>query len=646
MQMIAFSIEGYRRFVERTSVKLHGKMIAFVGPNEAGKSSLLKAMARVNAPGPFDRTEFPRRSTVEPRLAWILQLDEEDRAEIADIHDASQIEGLQLVRHGSGRDSWDFRPANPKRPNSHRVATLELLKLHRDADELAAADTDEAQQFNLVEYDQVVGILERNDDNFNKEDVAAILSLAGNLQLISSRKMGESDAEHGSLSEALFTEDLSSLVKRLGDEEGLDSPFTQCWRKLNGRLPTVRIFGIDDRNLQSSYDLAQDADDPPTALANLAMLADLDLGSLRDEATAPLFADLATRRDAANQRLRTVFAESWNQGEVAVQIEVQGTILHILATTPSDGGLSDIEERSDGMRWFAALVAFCHALSDQPVILVDEIETHLHYDAQADLVDVLSAQDFAAKVIYTTHSFGCLPLDLGTGVRVVEPIDTGTSKLENGFWHSGAGFQPLLASMGAAALSFTPTRQAVIAEGPADAILLPTLFRQALEVSRLSFQVAPGLSIVAAAKMSELETEAGSVAYLVDGDQGGRDLIENLKKVGIPEDRIVILHAGAEELELEDLIDPDVYVSAVNAELKLWNATGASQLTSGDLTSNLRSKGLRDWCASNSCIEPDKRAVAQRVADEAGEKAIFDASRQEVLRAAGGQLIDIFNRRN
>lgn len=27
----------------------------------------------------------------------------------------------------------------------------------------------------------------------------------------------------------------------------------------------------------------------------------------------------------------------------------------------------------------------------------------------------------AAKVIYTTHSFGCLPPDIGTGVRVVEP---------------------------------------------------------------------------------------------------------------------------------------------------------------------------------------------------------------------------------
>ena len=77
-------------------------------------------------------------------------------------------------------------------------------------------------------------------------------------------------------------------------------------------------------------------------------------------------------------------------------------------STPADDGLSTLEERSDGLRWFAALVAFANALEARPIITVDEIETHLHYDAQADLIDVLAAQEFASKVIYTTHSFECL----------------------------------------------------------------------------------------------------------------------------------------------------------------------------------------------------------------------------------------------
>jgi predicted ATP-dependent endonuclease of OLD family len=54
-----------------------------------------------------------------------------------------------------------------------------------------------------------------------------------------------------------------------------------------------------------------------------------------------------------------------------------------------------------------------------PILLLDEIETHLHYDAQADLAQMLAKQEIVAKVIYTTHSMGCLPEDLGTGVRFI-----------------------------------------------------------------------------------------------------------------------------------------------------------------------------------------------------------------------------------
>src|SRR5262249_36385344 len=153
-------------------------------------------------------------------------------------------------------------------------------------------------------------------------------------------------------------------------------------------------------------------------------------------------ADLSTRRNTANKRLMEVFEANWNQQGIAIQVDVQGTILFVQATTPEDVGLSDIGERSDGLRWFAALLAFSHGWNNHPILLVDEIETHLHYDAQADLVGVLSRQSFTSKVIYTTHSFGCLPNDLGTGVRVVHPIDNATSCLENGFWKRGAGFSP------------------------------------------------------------------------------------------------------------------------------------------------------------------------------------------------------------
>src|SRR5262245_25987476 len=68
MRLIAFSVEGYRRFVEKTSVKLHGDLVAFVGPNEAGKSSLLRALAHLTDQGEYEPNERPRRTNSEPNL--------------------------------------------------------------------------------------------------------------------------------------------------------------------------------------------------------------------------------------------------------------------------------------------------------------------------------------------------------------------------------------------------------------------------------------------------------------------------------------------------------------------------------------------------------------------------------------------------
>ena len=124
------------------------------------------------------------------------------------------------------------------------------------------------------------------------------------------------------------------------------------------------------------------------------------------------------------------------------------------------------------------------ALDVAPVLLIDEADAHLHLNAQADLVSLLMKQNKAAQVLYTTHSPGCLPSDLGTGIRLVEREDS-TSSIESHFWTNKApGFGSLLYAMGANAAAFSTCRRAVLAEGPSDMIMLPTLLRLATRDSR------------------------------------------------------------------------------------------------------------------------------------------------------------------
>ena len=98
---------------------------------------------------------------------------------------------------------------------------------------------------------------------------------------------------------------------------------------------------------------------------------------------------------------------------------------------------TNLAERSDGFRQFVALQSFTmKERAEKPILLIDEAETHLHYDAQAALVQMLQKQQVASKVIYSTHSAGCLPEDLGNGVRLVAKTGPSSSKIINRFWSS------------------------------------------------------------------------------------------------------------------------------------------------------------------------------------------------------------------
>jgi predicted ATPase len=404
MHLVAFSVEGYRRFVDKTAVKLHDDLIAFVGPNEAGKSSLLQALAHLNSADPFEQNERPRRTTITPKLAWHFQLKDDDREALAAVPDASHIERLVIAKSADGSKTWDFKPRSPLRDRTNRKSAAELLKAHRDSEPLGVADEDESSEFRLEDYDKAVETLEADVENYLAEHLEGLRGLAVRIRQVdhqfSTDEADEATTPQDDEPTMAWLADRDALADALdlvADQESATSPWHLAVAALKPRVPEILTFEDEDRDLASQYDLTELGGEPPAALGHLAGLANLDLKMLRSEAMAGAVADVTTRRNAANANLTAAFEQSWNQQGIAVQIEVQGTILHVQATTPEDSGVSDIAERSDGMRWFAALLAFAHGWERQPILLVDEIERHLHYDAQADLIEVLSKQEFTSK---------------------------------------------------------------------------------------------------------------------------------------------------------------------------------------------------------------------------------------------------------
>ena len=48
MKLTSVTFEGYRRFLNKTTLKTNSKLTVLIGPNEAGKSSILRMLSGLN----------------------------------------------------------------------------------------------------------------------------------------------------------------------------------------------------------------------------------------------------------------------------------------------------------------------------------------------------------------------------------------------------------------------------------------------------------------------------------------------------------------------------------------------------------------------------------------------------------------------
>lgn len=609
MRLLKVKLTNFRRFADETCLDVSERLIALVGPNEVGKSSVLDAiemLGRRRPPKPKDAT---RTSQDPAKVAGLYVLDDDDRSSLAGIHGGQRVTHC-WVELASTRDNsvWtvDPRPARDLAPRRRCNRFIRALAKDPELDH------------DMV--DDVLEILESEADSLSDGQLNSLQAFPARL-----RNLGLPEEDEGWTPDqvtrlrerrAVAAAELASLAEL----EREPAPAIRVINALAKRLPAAAFFRLSDRELESEYDVDEAVSDPPPALENLLALAELDLGEVKkelDNARRPRVEKLI---ENANRTLKDQFGEAWSQSTVYPRLSPphDGT-LRIFVATEGEEDYSDLGERSDGLRWFLALRAFLGSWQlMKPILLVDEAETHLHYDAQADLVYVLMNQKLVSKVVYTTHSVGCLPPDLGCGIRAVVPErDAERSRIENSYWSISAasderaGHSALLFAMGASLLAWTVPKYAVVAEGPSDAILLPTLLREASGLDVLPYRVVPGLSEVPEERMSSLSRQAASTVFLTDGDAGGLALQARLKANGVDPRRLFDLGSVRKGAALEDLVSETIFVQAINVEIESWGHGAA--IRPEEVPTVGRWKTL---CGKGTRLEGlNKSRVAQRIVD-------------------------------
>lgn len=377
------------------------------------------------------------------------------------------------------------------------------------------------------------------------------------------------------------------------------------------RLPPVLYFGSNDRDIGLPYPLSQFRSSEPNSapskpLAQIINLSKLNMDALVDAVEGANDAVKTGLLAAANEELRGLSEGLWSQSDACLYLTISDGALDVMVEHKKGFEAKDrynnLRDRSDGYRQFVALQIFAYLQSkSNAILLIDELEQHLHYDAQADLIQLLQNEKSVQKVIYTTHSAGALPEDLGSGVRMVQWDDQSNkySKVNNKFWHraDADGFKPLLFGMGAATLAFFPTRKALIAEGATEMLLLPRLLREALGVEGLGFQIVHGLANISPKGLPMIDAKQSGIAYIVDGDEAGLSITKSLTDSKVDKSSIFNLKsAGC--VTVEDLIDKKIWRLAVDGLLAKYNPGVLGTLSASHFPDKGRVKALPDLVSS------------------------------------------------
>lgn len=566
IKLQAVKINKYKSIQKPQKIEISPEITTIVGMNEAGKTSVLTAIAKTNY---FDAndTDFAFDLVQDyPRNELVDFQDDEGDCDIVECFYLISEELFQEIEEELGKGVFKSREFShvfhykKKTPNISGLNTdLPLFLKLKVKNYVLSAETKEAivKCTNLQDIEKIP----------SQAEDTGLAEFKSSIKDILANSWDWTDRLGGYVAKSLV---MPKLPKFWYYDEYYPLPGNIDINRLRQGAKTE-----SEKTSKALFDLAKIK---PEDILNATekdyekFIAQLEASS--NKITKELFKYWSTNKNLDIEfKIRDITNSNNGQKEKYLDIRVKSQRHKI--TLPLD-------RRSKGFNWFFSFIVWFSKIqadkSSDFVLLLDEPGLSLHASAQADLLKFFEDLSKRYQIIYTTHSPFMIQSDKLDRVRTCFETDDGTIISDSIQEKDPKTLFPLQAALGYdIAQNLFVSKNNLLVEGPADLIYL-TLASSILESEKRQ-GLAEGITIVPVGGLDKVTTFISllrgsklSVACLLDSftDQKGKQKVEDLIQHKIIKEKNIrffdeFANNGSKLADVEDMFTVDEYLKFFNA---------------------------------------------------------------------------------
>ena len=649
MKAIRFRVQNFRNIDDSDWISLE-KVTAFVGRNESGKTTLLKALHKFNpaTPEPYDpQREFPRdrytRDFVSngskgedwPVCSVEFEIPEELRIEIDKLlkESGKSPKIVTATRYYDGTLKFEYASAIEEKPLAPEPVLSALDAFASSARRLVAPDPDQAESTAEQRTELANWATDWKDRLKDKDDLRCDKGVE-RLNILRTEVENYSNPQTADMVEAL-----QKAIEPVLDAAQEPSVIDQIDEMIKQNLPVLIYFenyGILDSTIwlpRLIEDLEHDPNDSRVRTIN-AMFQHvgldpkeiMELGNVHTREAQhrgyhvepeQLAADLqriderTIKLNSASIDISKKFSEWWSQRRHKILYQADGDYFRIwIADDRREDVQIELEARSKGFQWFFSFYLVFLVESEaghkDAILLLDEPGLHLHPTAQHELIAFFEKLSETNQLAYTTHSPFLIDGEHLHRVRPVTEDDTGHSRITAETWPKDREtIFPLQAAAGYAMIrGLFQHRKNVLVEGMSDFYYLHALSQQCAKSGRTALPddiyITPcgGTKHVGHFASMFLGHEVRPLV-LLDGDDAGRARQNALmKELYVDHNSGIlmlddVLNRLGEEVEIEDILGECLVLKGLEGVLNNELTLNEADRSAGSLPSQIKAAAKR-----------------------------------------------------